>query len=339
MTRDYFRKGGPFNAKRIDQDNMRWEVPIEGDEEGRVARQCPNETCSPGYFKVLFGTGITDEQEYAFCPYCRHKAEPNDFLSEEQVRYFEEVLLNEASHAFDNMLKSSIRNNKYIKYQPGQIKSPRRPFEDEVQRNVICPNCTLDHAVYGLATWCPDCGTDIFLAHIEAELDVVRTMLADLERREKSLGRRAAAKDLENCLEDVVSIYEAVLKAILVRHFESQGKSNEEIQNVFKKSVRNGFQNIERAETLIRELTIHDLYANIDDASVASLKAAFDMRHPITHNLGVVDRKYIERSMQGQQEGSEIRISKEEILDTLDTIIRVFRSAHEALIGDSTSGQ
>lgn len=338
MTRDYFRQGGPFNVRRTG-DRLQMDVPIEGDEDGRVARQCPDGSCSPGYFKIRYGTGITDEQEFAYCPYCRHQKEPNGFLTEEQTRYLHDVALHEAAHAVQNMFKRSLQGSKAISYKPGRISAPRRPFEDEVQRDVVCPHCTLDHAVYGLATWCPDCGADIFLTHVETELNVVRTMLGDIERRQETLGRRVAAKDLENCLEDIVSIFEAVLKALFTRHLEGIGHSKEEILQTLKKKVQNGFQSVERAQVLIVELAKYDLYSEIEPAAITRLKDAFERRHPITHNLGVVDRKYIERSMQEEQEGREIRISKKQIVDVIDIVTEVIRRAHRALIAISTPNQ
>jgi len=43
-------------------------------------------------------------------------------------------------------------------------------------------------------------------------------MLADIPRRRENLGRRIAAKDRKNCLEDTVSIFEAVLRALVRRY-------------------------------------------------------------------------------------------------------------------------
>ena len=92
-------------------------------------------------------------------------------------------------------------------------RSPPLPPRDEtLRRDVTCPECGLEHAVFGLATWCPDCAADIFLTHVRADLDVVRKMLDDIPSRKERLGGRVMARDTENALEDVVSIFEAVMK-------------------------------------------------------------------------------------------------------------------------------
>jgi hypothetical protein len=114
-------------------------------------------------------------------------------------------------------------------------KTVHRPFEEEVRRDVVCPHCGLDQSVYGLATWCSDCGEDIFLTHVRAELSVVQTMLEDIQGRRERLGGRVAAKDIENCLEDIVSIFEVVLKAFVVRYKLCRGLSYKNIDQMRKK--------------------------------------------------------------------------------------------------------
>lgn len=335
MTRDYFRKGGPFNAKRIDEDHIAWDVPIGADEGGRIARKCPDETCSPGYFKVSLGTGITEAQEFAYCPYCKHRDEPSAYFSEEQVRYARDVAFHEAAHALQNAFKGAFKGQgNAVTYKPKRIAAPRRPYEETVRRDVICPNCTLDHAVFGLATWCPDCGSDIFTTHVEAELDVVRAMLSDTERRREELGARIEAKDVENCLEDVVSIYEAVLKALLGRYLKQKGMESDEVEKLMSKKVRNGFQNVERSRAIILEHTGHELFDTIDGSAVSDLKNAFEMRHPITHNLGVIDRKYLERSLEAAQEGREIRVTRPVVEQSITTCLEVVSTLHTRLFPD-----
>ncbi len=345
MSPDYFREGGPFNAQRIDSDHISWQVPIGLDEFGRVARMCPRETCSPGYFKVKIGTGITEEQPVAYCPYCRWEEEPASFLSAEQLRYMRDVALHEATLAFQNAMKGACRGSKAVSFKPGRLPHPRQPFEDTVQRDVVCPHCGLDHAVFGLATWCPDCGRDIMMTHIEAEYAVVHTMLSDVERRGETFGPRITARDLENCLEDVVSIFEAVLKAFLVRHLRQKSEPEEDIQKLLDERIRNGFQNPERAAEIVRNRMSLELFEGIDPRLVKGLKTTFEKRHPITHNLGVVDRKYIERALQDESEGRDVRVTKGEILQAIEVCLSTLTSLHARLflspntLTDGSSGE
>jgi len=89
-----------------------------------------------------------------------------------------------------------------MSYKQGSPPHVHRPFEEELRRDLICPPCTLVHAVFGLATWCPDCGQDIFMVHVGKEFEVIRAMLGDVDRRRRELGPRVAARDIENALEE-----------------------------------------------------------------------------------------------------------------------------------------
>lgn len=58
MGNQIFREGGPHRIKRVGHDEYSMTVTIPRDEDGRVARECPNDECSPGYFKVKLGTRL-----------------------------------------------------------------------------------------------------------------------------------------------------------------------------------------------------------------------------------------------------------------------------------------
>lgn len=336
-----FKEGGEHHIQDIGNDQYRMTISIPTDEDGRLARECPNSDCSPGYFKVTPGTGITDGQSVAYCPYCRHEAEPNDFSTQEQIRYAKDLVLREAHKGIDEMIQDAFGlgtsgKKKFggnfismeLSYKPGSLPYVHRPFEDEVRRDVTCPHCTLDQTVFGLATWCADCGADIFLTHVEAELAVTRLMVEDIERRQTQLGKRVAAKDLENCLEDTVSIFEAAMRAVVRRALIARGDSSEEIALTFKK-LGNTFQNIERSQKELVSIFGHD---PLSSAILEKLKLAFEKRHPITHNLGVIDRKYMERAQQAEHEGREVRVTSTEIIELLSNILDAISLTHETLI-------
>jgi len=158
----------------------------------------------------------------------------------------------------------------------------------------------------------PSCGEDIFMTRVAAELEVTRVMLGDIGRRESTLGKRVAAKDLENCLEDTVSIFEAAVKASVQRGMAEREMAKDEI-DVRLKKLGNAFQSIPRTKDALAELfgvCVQDGWSEMD--------SAFEKRHPIAHNLGVIDRKYLWRARANEQEGREIRITANEI----ETLLR-----------------
>lgn len=204
---DLFRRGGPLNVRKTGAHQYSMAVTLPTEPDGRLSRACINKECSPGAFKTKPGTGITDHQIRAYCPYCRGEGEPGDFSTAEQIRYAKDVVLGEARAGVDRMIKESLGLDgsgrrklggglisMEMSYKPGPRQHIRRPAADQIRRDVLCPHCGLDHSVFGLARWCPDCGQDIFLTHVEAEFEVVRKMIADIERREELLREQADAR-------------------------------------------------------------------------------------------------------------------------------------------------
>ncbi len=335
-----FKEGGEHQIQDLGNDQYRLRISIPTDEDGRMARECPNPDCSPGYFKVTLGTGITGEQNVAYCPYCKHEADPDDFATTEQIRYVKDMALREAHKGVDDMIRDALGLgasgrkklgggfiSMEISYKPGSLPYVHRPFEDEVRRDVVCPDCGLDQTVFGLATWCADCGEDIFLTHIQAELAVTRCMLEDVERRQSQLGKRVAAKDLENCLEDAVSIFEAAMRVIVRRAMTERGDFPEQIETSLKK-LGNAFQNVERAQKELLSMFGKNPLESISE----ELKAAFEKRHPITHNLGVIDRKYMDRAKELEHEGREIRLTANEISTVLSHVETAISTTYGNLV-------
>lgn len=347
MSRQLFREGGELNATRVGPDQYEMKIAIPRDADGRTGRECHAPDCSPAYFKVTPGTGIVEGQVVAYCPYCRHQDEPNNFFSSEQLRYAKDLALREASEAVTGMFKDALGLDSSgrrkigggfvsieMSFKEGPKPYVRRPFEEEVRRDVICPNCGLDQSVYGLATWCADCGKDIFLTHVEAEVSVIRTMLSDVERRREQLGGRIAARDIENCLEDVVSIFEAVLRILVRRHLLNGVTSTEEVDKFFKKTG-NAFQNLKRSEEIFQQELGIGLLGCLSEAESMRLSGVFDKRHPITHNLGIIDRKYLERARSAEDEGKEVLVSVDEVEAAIAASMKVFGWGHSALFHDA----
>lgn len=345
MSDEIFREGGPYSIRRTGHDRYTMKVSMPTDEMGMTSRECPDPSCSPGAFKVKFGTGVTGEQEKAYCPYCRRAGDPGDFMTEEQHRYCKEIVAAEAREGVNRMMRKALGLGPTGKKKIGggllsmeiSMKSdrrsppPRRPWEEQLRRDVTCPHCTLEHAVYGLAVWCPDCGTDIFITHVETEAQVIRAMLNDVERRSNELGPRAAARDIENGLEDVVSILEAAMKALARRKLVADGASAEHNDATFRKQVRNRFQSFDGCAEVLSQLFGLDLGQALEADAVKRFKHTLEKRHPITHNLGIVDRKYLEKVRTGEAEGRDVNLDEDEVIAALDTAVSLIRQTHTEL--------
>ncbi len=334
--------GDPHRIRRTGPEDYEMSVSLPVDSDGLLGRECPDVTCSPGYFKIKPGTGFTETQPTAHCPYCRREADPSEFHTREQVRYAVDTAKDEVLKGVDRMVRDGLALGSSgrkklegglismeLQYKPGRRPPIRWPIEEELRRDMHCDHCGLDHAVFGLATWCPDCGRDLFLQHVGAEFEVVRKILGEVPARLERLGPRVAAKDTEKALEDLVSIFEAVLKIITRRHLLVGGTSVGEAEDILHKTVKNSYQNIAAAETTFRELTGRELFGSIDDTDKTFLDSVFAKRHPITHNLGVVDRRYLERARSGELEGRGVRVMPEEVEDAATKAFAVLRDAYD----------
>ena len=119
------------------------------DKRGLVGRECPAAACSPGYFKVKPGTGITGDRSEAYCPYCRAAANPDDFHTRDQRRYAVDVLAEEAAKGAVRMLRETFGTDARGKLTLGpgpfgigiSVSSASsnpvtRPIEEELQRKM-----------------------------------------------------------------------------------------------------------------------------------------------------------------------------------------------------------
>jgi hypothetical protein len=344
MANGFFREGGPHKIRRTGPDEFSLSVKVPTDESGFVGRECPSESCSPGYFKVKLGTGITGGQTEAYCPYCHHRDEPSGFTTESQLQFAKDIVMREAHGAFEKMIEDGLglgpsRRKKFgggmismeLSYKPGHPPAVRRPVEEELRRDVICPGCGLAHAVFGLATWCADCGADIFMTHVRTEFDSVVAMLGDVDRRRETLGARVAARDIENCLEDVVSIFEAAVRALVRRRLRNDGVSETEVEDIFRKTIGNRFQSIKRTSEWMREHFGVDPFEDLPRDETQTLSLTFEKRHPITHNLGIVDRKYLDKVLSGDLEGRDVPVTVEEIQRAVGLCLAALAQVHRTL--------
>ena len=343
MSGDLYKEGGPLNVRKTGTDQFTMTIPIPKDGAGRIGRECPSDTCSPGYFKVKGGTGIVENHINAYCPYCRQRSAPSDFASDAQIRYGKELAISEAHQGIQDMIKSALGLNSggtrkfggglfsmEMSLKPSTKPHVNRPIEEEFRRDVICCHCGLDQTVYGLAFWCADCGEDIFFTHLDSETAVTMRMLEDVERRREILGIRVAARDIENCLEDTVSIFEASMKALLRRLLRQNGTPHEETEETFKK-IGNAFQNIGRASQVLLKQADVRISDAMSDEEFNELTEIFEKRHPITHNLGVIDKKYIQKAKSAVSEGKEILVSVAEVVRAIELALVLVRFVHSSM--------
>ncbi len=344
-TRDIFRTGGPHGIRRTGRNTYTISTPLPVNSDGRFSRQCPESTCSPGFFNLRSGTGLTgDDCTVCVCPYCGHRDDPQAFTTKNQEKFYESIIEREARQGMNRLAKAALGLDSFgrrrfgqrgglfsveVSYKSDPLPPLRRLADGPLRRDLTCGHCGLEHAVFGLATWCPDCGRDIFRAHLLAETETVKRVLADVAAREERLGGRVAARDTDNALEDTVSIFEGVLR-LLTRRALLTRLPPAEFDAALKK-IGNGFQNLARAEQLVRDHLHVGLFDSVEGAAVERVGVLFESRHLITHNLGVIDSRFVEKAQPFAAVGREVLVRPADVEQALQFVESVVTSLHERL--------
>lgn len=336
---------GPLRAVQGADGNIIVHVKFPTDAEGYTERQCPRSSCQPLLFKVKDGPSEGDR----CCPYCRQQGDGGAFATDEQKRYANEVLAQQAkqgmSEVVHRMMQETLGLDASGKRRIGsgmfsmEISLTRKdepvlpvdpPKSQRPRRDVQCPECRLAHVVFGLATWCHGCGRDIFGAHIQAEIRDIIRLLDDAVARRGEAGERVYSRHLENVLEDCVTMWESALRYLLLRHLKEHGMPDLESQEYIQKKLRNQLQSIAKSESLVKRHLKVDIFADVASEVRKRVTHLFEARHPVTHGLGIVDRTFVAKAGSGCL-GREIELVPSELSDLVlfcqGRILHVWRSA------------
>lgn len=306
---------GPLKASSSGDGRLVVQVEFPTDEQGFTERGCAAVDCEPRLFKIRGGMPKGESRR---CPYCGQLGNGNSFATVDQVRYAREKVRREAGEAMHDAIhrmmhdvfkldsrgrrkigsgmfsmELSVTSHRETKpdVEPPKFERPRR--------DVKCGTCGLEHVVFGLATWCYGCGSDIFGAHVAAELRDIADLLQDCVSRRGEIGERRFARQAENVLEDLVSAWEAGFRFLVQRRLLSQGKTRIEADAFIQKTIRNQLQGLDRSAELIRLHLGVDVFAPSEGSEVAKASVLFATRHPVTHCLGVTDPKLVAKTGSG----------------------------------------
>lgn len=279
-------------------------------------------------------TGTGAKQNLVYCPYCGHAADRQEFFTPEQIEYAHSLILRHFAGLIQQELKQLERRpdpralvSVGISVRPGALPAIATYEETQLKQHVACPHCQTQYAVYGISFTCPECGGGTLLWHLESTAREIRTFLIMPDEVLAYLDARGQEKLVENALEDVVSFWEGYLKALYIqairRRYDPQAAANKEGH------IGTTFQRIQGAcERFSKDLGI-DLLQPVGQADQTLLARAFNKRHVLTHNLGLVDDKFLAQTHAAQQVGQEIEVSREETSQALDIVSEVLRAADE----------
>jgi hypothetical protein len=327
-----FHELGKFWAGKDAEGLDRFNIPLKPDEQGMVGRECPNERCETKYFKIslelpedtLDSTADVSQMELV-CPYCGTRLHTQEGHTEAQLEWLQSMIVKDFAQSFGEMLEETFRGSSYIRCEPGELPEVRSYVEEEIKQTITCAACQCRYAVYGISFNCPFCGGGAFSQHLAQGARTIRVLAEEAERIGTEHGHQVRDKMYGNAYEDVVSLFEGLLK-VLYRYAVRKQFPEADAGKMFAK-VKANFQRLSGAEVFFsRDLGIA-LLGSFSPKERTTLETVFAKRHVLTHNLGFVDEKYRDQVRTWKRPGAEVPLERREVLDALTLVEDAVRSA------------
>jgi len=305
-------------SSNVERLGTHFSIPIEPDEDGYLGRECPVEECL-GYFKITPGTGLTGPAPCC-CPYCGQSGEQDTFFTQAQIEYAKSVAFKQFTDAFHKDLKAMEFEHKPrgmfgIGISLKVTSGPPRPIhyyrEQQLETEVVCDNCTLRYAIYGVFGWCPDCGVHNSLQILVKNLELARKELA----LSSNVDRDLADYLIGDALENAVSAFDAFGRELCVQ-----------------KGTEIRFQSVAIARTRVQDRFQVDFADGLTELEWQAVCQAFQKRHLLAHKMGVIDQGYVDRAYDSTaQVGRRIRLDREEVVTAIDLVHRLGRNLFRRL--------
>lgn len=294
-------------------DDITIRIPFE---DGYISLQCPNPDCN-GYFKEQLGTGIEGNTE-CHCPYCGYVAASEEFIANDTQDYLQAIvgrhvhsmLLDEFKKSeFDIRSSGAFGISASLKVDGTLPPIPTFRARD-LETDVVCENCTLQYAIYGVFAYCPDCGIHNSLQILNKNLELAQKEAALAQNVEPEL----SSKLIEDALENEVSAFDSFGRESCRVH-SARATHPDRVQNI-------SFQNLAGAQ----RNTHQNFGINIAEGLIAEewdfACRCFQKRNLLAHKMGVIDDGYVKLANDPTAiVGRKVGITEDEIRH-LATILR-----------------
>jgi len=279
--------------RHLKQLSNRLEIPIQlpTDDGGLTGRECPQSDCL-GYFKVEFGTGLKERDLPCHCPYCDYTASHDEFWTQEQLEYAQSIALSTVQdairqdmQAWDGQLRRQTRNS-FIQLRAtyrGHPQPIRYYREKELETEVVCEECALHYAIYGVFGYCPDCGIHNSLQILDKNLELARKELAIAESSEDD--SEFATYLVADALKNAVAAFDGFGRESC-KAYAANAAEPSQAENL-------SFQNLLRANDRLQKVFGLRLSDSLSPDEWSFVFRCFQKRHLLAHRMGVVDEAYV----------------------------------------------
>jgi Zn finger protein HypA/HybF involved in hydrogenase expression len=249
-------------------DNLRFTIEFPT-REGFLSRKCADDACGK-VFKV-HKDDIRDEMH---CPYCG-TVFPNDQLwTNDQETFIRESALRKAQPFLEDeinkMFRKAFKGPNWT-FTPGRptppSPSPTPPEELATDSELKCPECELRFQVEGIFGFCPGCRSENLRLY-DANLAIIRHEVSASDNPSRAL---------RHAYSDLVSTFEIFCRKEAAARTLGTGR----------------FQNIPAARKFFATSLGIDIWTPLDTALSLAVRRAFQKRHVLEHNAGMVDQRYV----------------------------------------------
>lgn len=320
-----------------EQGNSRFAIPLEADRNGLLGRECPQEQCSPKYFKISVRAddragGLSDAR--LTCPYCGFKDTFQSFHTRSQVDWATAMV---AHSVEENVVAELRRACEPINQMRGGLfglridvnATPTRPIgryiEEELKRVRTCQACSFEYAVYGVSYCCPFCGQGTLVEQLRESASTISELAAKAEEIGGIYGARAGEQILADAYKNVVMLFEGFLKRAY--GYGISRTRDEAATRLLVSKVRTSFQRLGGAEEFFRRDLGFELFDGLAVTEQTKLARVFSKRHVFTHNLGLVDEKFRDQARSWQRVGEEVPVDAGEILLAVAIVEKIVAKA------------
>lgn len=318
-------------------------ILLRPDEDGMIGRECLDDECQPGYFKIFVAESEEEKREKIekeesevlsqseiICPYCGRRGDMQEFHTKEQVEWIKSMIERDLLRSIQDTLEQALkpcrpRTGSFlsIEFKPGRLPDVRHYIEEKLKRQVECNKCGQKYAVYGISFHCPFCGGGNIFIHFERSKQIILSLLDSGDVILERGGEEAFHHHLGNCIEDVVSLFEGFHKSLYSNAIRDRD-SREEVDKKISR-IKTNFQRLSGTEEFFRQDLNIEIFSPLSDKEREFLEELFLRRHVITHNLGLVDKKFQEKARRWQRYGEELNISRSDIENGLNLVDKVIR--------------
>ncbi len=337
-----------YRTGMSEEGHDQFSVPIEPDEDGLVGRECSNADCETKYFKISMtipdeiAESIEDFSQLELtCPYCGTVDNMQHLHTTEQVEWIKSMLIRGMHKTIGDMLERSFPPGRRhsggmisisIEAKKGTLPSVRHYVEEQLKQEVTCDKCSFRYAIYGISFHCPLCGKGNILQHLERSVETIKILITEAERIGKEHGPKVETAMLGNALEDVVGLFEGFLK-YGYRYAARKRHTSGDAERLVKK-IKTNFQRLSGAEEFFRRDFSIECFHAISSKDREALEQAFAKRHVLTHNLGLVDRKYRDTAARWDRISAELTIDSNEVLGALELVNKVVSHTLSEVVPD-----